>query len=407
VPAHPTHPDVSLLDGHFYAAEPHACFAWMREHAPVYFDERWGVWGVTRHADVLAASRNPATFCNRHGQRPDSPAIPSMINLDDPDHMRRRKLVNRGFTPRRVADHEPRIRQICRELLDAVAPKGRCDFVRDVAAPLPMIVIGDLLGVAPEDRAMLLRWSDDLVSGVTGTPTPEVAAAAAKAFEEYSRYARQVIADRRRHPGDDLVSVLVHAEIDGERLDDDALVHETLLILVGGDETTRHVISGGMRALIEHPGERAKLVREPGRIPVAVEEMLRWVSPIQNMNRTATRDAELGGDAELGAQKIREGDKLLLLYPSANRDPRAFPDPERFDVERRPNEHVAFGHGPHFCLGASLARLELRVMFEEVLARLPDLERADAGPLPLRPSNFITGLESLPVVFEPREPARG
>jgi cytochrome P450 family 142 subfamily A polypeptide 1 len=191
--------------------------------------------------------------------------------------------------------------------------------------------------------------------------------------------------------------VLVHAEIDSQRLDDDALVNESLLILVGGDETTRHVISEGMEALIRHPDQRKRLLDDPGKIPVAVEEMLRWVTPIKNMNRTATRDTTLGGE------KIREGDKLLLLYPSANRDERVFADPDVFDVERSPNDHVAFGgYGTHFCLGASLARLELRVMFEELLRRLPDLELESEAKLPLRPNNFVTGIERMPVVFAPR-----
>ena len=188
------------------------------------------------------------------------------------------------------------------------------------------------------------------------------------------------------------MSSLVHAEIDGEGLDDDALLQESLLILVGGDETTRHVISGGMYALLRHPEQYALLRREPARIPVAVEEMLRWVTPIQNMNRTATRDVELCGET------IRAGDKVLLLYPSANRDESVFAEPHRFDVTRQPNPHVAFGgYGAHFCLGASLARLELRVMFEELMTDGPVFELADNAPPPLRPSNFIVGLEHLPV----------
>jgi cytochrome P450 family 142 subfamily A polypeptide 1 len=292
-----------------------------------------------------------------------------MINMDDPLHKRRRNLVNRGFTPRRVDDHEPGIRAICRELIAKVAARGRCDFVREIAAPLPMIVIGDMLGVEPEDRDALLRWSDELIEGTSATATAAQREAATRAFVEYAEYHRGVVADRRARPRDDLVSVLVRAEIDGERLDDEALLQESLLILVGGDETTRHVISGGMLALIRHPPQRALLAREPARIPAAVEEMLRWVTPIQNMNRTATRDVELRG------QKIRRGDKVLLLYASANRDEAVFEDPGRFDVRRDPNPHLAFGgYGTNHCLGAALARLELRVMFEEFLAALPDLE---------------------------------
>jgi cytochrome P450 family 142 subfamily A polypeptide 1 len=305
--------------------------------------------------------------------------------------------VNRGFTPRRVADHEPKIRAICRELIAKVLPRGRCDFVADIAAPLPMIVIGDMLGVEPEDRDRLLRWSDELIEGTSSSAPEEVRAGAARAFVDYMTYHRDVVADRRARPRDDLVSVLVHGEIDGERLDDDALLQESLLILVGGDETTRHVISGGMAALIRHPDQRALLAREPGRIAVAVEAMLRWVTPIQNMNRTATEDVELRG------ARVRKGDKLILLYPSANRDERVFDRPERFDVTRDPNPHLAFGgYGTHHCLGASLARLELRVMFEELLAALPDLELESDAPLPLRNSNFIVGISSMPVVFDPR-----
>ena len=206
-------------------------------------------------------------------------------------------------------------------------------------------------------------------------------------------YARAVIADRRSRPlQDDLMSVLVHAEIDGEKLNDEELVQESLLILVGGDETTRHVITGGMAQLIRHPDQRAKLVADRGKIKVGVEEMLRWVTPIQNMSRSATRDVELRG------QSIREGEKLLFLYPSGNRDAAVFDDPFLFDVERSPNDHVAFGgYGAHFCLGAPLARLELNVMFEELMARMAHLEFASDEPLRMRPSNFITGIEVMPV----------
>jgi cytochrome P450 family 142 subfamily A polypeptide 1 len=393
----PVNPAIDLLDGRFYATAPEAAWAWLRKNAPVYRDEPRGVWGVALHEDVQRVSKDPDRFCSSGSSRPDAPAIPSMINMDDPLHKRRRNLVNRGFTPRRVADHEPSIRAICRELIAKVLPRGRCDFVADIAAPLPMIVIGDMLGVEPEDRDRLLRWSDELIEGTTSTASEEVRAAAARAFVDYMTYHREVVADRRARPRDDLVSVLVHGEIDGERLDDDALLQESLLILVGGDETTRHVISGGMAALIQNPDQRALLAREPARIPTAVEEMLRWVTPIQNMNRTATQDVELRG------QKIAKGDKVVLLYPSANRDERVFAHADRFDVTRDPNPHLAFGgYGTHHCLGASLARLELKVMFEELLAALPDLELATDAPLPLRPSNFIVGIQSMPVVFAQR-----
>lgn len=399
---HPGRPEIDLLDGRFYADDPHAAFTWMRAHEPLFLDEKHGVWGLARHADVMEASKSPGVFCNGQGMRPDSPPLPSMINLDGSAHKKRRNLVNKGFTPRRVADQEPRVREVVRALLDRVAPRGECDFVLDLAAHLPMIMIGDMLGVAPEDRDVLLRWSDDLILGTSATATPEAAAGAARAFEEYAAYNRRVVVDRRASPpASDLMSVLVHAEIDGEKLDDEALLQESLLILIGGDETTRHVITGGMEQLLRHPDQMRWVAEDPARVPGAVEEMLRWVTPIQNMARTATRDVELHG------RTIREGDKVLLLYPSANRDEAVFRDPFRFDVRRDPNPHVAFGgYGPHFCLGSSLARLELRVMFEELLAQLPDLELADDGPLPRRPSNFITGIERMPVRFAPR-PAPG
>jgi cytochrome P450 family 142 subfamily A polypeptide 1 len=260
-----------------------------------------------------------------------------------------------------------------------------------------MVVIGDMLGVAPEDRETLLRWSDELLGGGDLAEIEDDAKRrerqAATAIE-YWGYARKVIADRRERPRDDLMSILCHAEIDGDRLSDEEILQESLLILIGGDETTRHVMTGGLLALIQHPDAKRALARDPRGIPGAVEEMLRWVSPIQNMNRTVVCDTALRG------QRLREGDRVLLLYPSGNRDAAAFPDPERFDVAREPNRHVAFGgFGTHHCLGATLARLELRVLFEELLRRFPDVELASDAPLPVRPGNFIVGLESMEVRF--------
>jgi cytochrome P450 family 142 subfamily A polypeptide 1 len=387
----PPAPSIRLLDGAFYAGDPHAAFTWMRAHDPVHWDAEGGLWGVALHEDVTEVSRRPDLFCSGQSSRPDAPAIPSMINLDDPAHRRRRGLVNKGFTPRRVADHEPRIRALCRELIARARAKGRFDFVADVAAPLPMEMIGDLLGIEPGDRGMLQRWSDDLIAGTSVSAPPEALAGAMAAFGEWNAYARRVIAERKARPRDDLMSVLVHAEIDGARLAEEDLVQEGLLILVGGNETTRHVLTGGCDALLRHPEQWRLLAAEPARIPTAVEEMLRWVTPIQNMNRTATRDVALRG------RTIRAGQKLLLLYPSANRDERVFREPFRFDVTRDPNPHVAFGFGAHFCLGASLARLELRVLFEELLAGLPDLALRSDAPLAASPSNFIRGIPAMPV----------
>jgi cytochrome P450 family 142 subfamily A polypeptide 1 len=394
---HPTHPEIDLVDGRFYASDPQELYAWMRANAPVYFDERNGVWGISRYHDLKAIARDPQTFSNAGGIRPNFGPLPMMIDMDDPDHLRRRKLVNKGFTPRQVRALEPKIRRVCDEIIDSVCERGECDLVMDIAAPLPMVMIGDALGVAPEDRADLLRWSDEMVSAQSNQASEELMLKAAEAFASYTAYAMQVIADRRSRPPDsDLMSILVHAEVDGDRLADDELVQESLLILVGGDETTRHVVSGGMEQLIRHPDQRQKLIDDPSLLDSAVEEMLRWVTPIKNMARTVTRDVELRG------QKLRAGQKVLLLYHSANRDEEVFEDPFRFDIERSPNDHVAFGFGTHFCLGASLARLEVKIMTERLLARLPDLEIT--GPTPLRPANFISGFESMPVRFTPTAP---
>jgi len=390
---HPTRPEIDLVDGAFYGDDPHRWWTWMRANAPVYFDEANGVWGITRYADLKAIAADPATFSNSGGIRPDFGPLPMMIDMDDPDHLRRRKLVNKGFTPRRVRDLEPSITAACDEILDAVCERGTADLVGEIAAPLPMIMIGDALGVAPEDRADLLRWSDDMVSGQSATAPESAMLAAAEAYGDFGAYAASAIAARRAAPTDDLLSILVHAEVDGDRLDDDEILHEALLILIGGDETTRHVISGGVHALLDTPGAWDRLRADRSLLPTAIEEMLRWVSPIKNMARTVTRDVEIGG------QPLRTGQKLLLLYPSANRDEDVFADPFTFDLERSPNDHVAFGFGTHFCLGASLARLEIRIMLERLLDRLPDLEVVAEGPI--RSANFVSGFERLDVAFTP------
>jgi cholest-4-en-3-one 26-monooxygenase len=395
--SHPVHEAIDLLDGEWYARQPYELWAWMREHAPVYYDERNDVWAITRYDDVLTIEKDPKRFSSRKSPRPHGDPLPMMISMDDPLHQRRRSLVNRGFTPRRVRDHEQKIRSICTEIIDKVCERGECDFVWDIAAPLPLLLIADMLGFEPDSYDDLLRWSDDMIRGTTAT-NPEAlehAHAAGFAFREYQL---GVIADRRaKAPQNDLVSILCYAEVDGERLDDESLIQETLLILIGGDETTRHVISGGMLALIANPESRARLTADPSpaKVETAVEELLRWVSPIKNMSRTVVHDLEFGG------QQFHEGDQLMLMYPSANRDDAVFEDPDTLDLTRHPNPHLAFGFGPHFCLGAPLARLELNVMFGELLRRLPDIELAGDEALPYRSSNFIVGPEAMPVRFTP------
>ena len=385
------------MSGPFFGREPHDAYAWMRANAPVYYDEANDLWGVASYAAVKQASVDTESFSNAGGIRPKFPPLPMMIDFDAPEHVRRRRLVSEGFTPKRVRAMEDKLRLVCDSLIDTVCEQGSCDFVRDIAAPLPIIVIGDMLGVAPDDRDDLLRWSDDMLKG-QGSPDPDAMINAANAFTEYSDYIHPVFEDRRATGNsEDLVGVLCHAEIDGDSLDDGSLVHETLLILIGGDETTRHVISGGVEELLAHPDQVAQLAADPaGLMAGAVEEMLRWVTPIKNMARVATRDVELGG------AQIKAGQELILLYPSANRDEDVFEHADTFDITRSPNPHVAFGFGAHFCLGNQLARLELRVMVERVLARLPDLRLAvERGALPRREANFISGIEEMPVAFTP------
>jgi cholest-4-en-3-one 26-monooxygenase len=381
--------DFDLISGEFWGRNPHDAFTWMRANAPVYWDGR--IWGVTRYADLKHVSSDTATFSNAGGIRPESGPIAMMIDMDDPEHIRRRKLVNRGYTPRRIRDREAEVRTACDAIIDRIADRDEVDLVWDIAAPLPLAMIADDLGFAEADRPQLLEWSDAMLRALTGDPS--AGAAAGEAFGGYVAYATKVIADRRAKPTDDLMSVLCHAEVDGDRLDDDSIIHESLLILIGGDETTRHVISGGAYQLLVDRSRWETLRADPSLLPVAVEEMLRWVSPIKNMARVATRDVELGG------QTIHEGDQLLLLYPSANRDEEVFKDPFTFDIARTPNEHVAFGFGTHFCLGNSLARLELRVMFEELLRRLPELSLVSDDEPENRPANFISGYETLPVTI--------
>ncbi len=387
--------DIDLLDGKWWARQPFDLWAWMREHAPVYYDAKGDVWGISRHADVLAIERNPADFSSRRSPRPHGDPLPMMISQDNPEHHRRRSLVQRGFTPKRVAEHEQRVHAVCTDIIDRVAERGECDFVWDVAAPLPLLIIADLLGFPPSAYEDLLTWSDDLIRATTVDPSPEVQLKGMEAGLAFREFQLGVIADRKANPADDLVSTLIHAEVDGQRLDEESVVQESLLILIGGDETTRHVITCGMLALMEHPDQRAILAAQPDAMTTGVEELLRWVSPIKNMSRTVTRDLEFGG------QQLRAEDQLMLIYPSANRDPAVFDRPDQLDVLRDPNPHLAFGFGPHFCMGAALARLELKVMFGEVLRRLPDLELATSEPLPFRASNFITGPEAMPVRFTP------
>jgi len=408
-------PNADLLDpATFEAGVPHEFFAHLREHAPVYWHEgrpgrelapgrvepdQRGFWVVTRHADVVEVSRNHQSFSSERGSAviADMPEIElgmirqQLIHMDPPRHSKLRGLVNRGFTPRMIRRMELHVRELAREIVDRLAGKSECDFVTEIAAELPLLVIAELLGVPREDRWKLFAWSNRLIGAEDpdyGNPLD-----AQVAVMELFQYGAWLADQRRAEPREDIVSTLVHSDVDGEALGGVEFNMFFFLLVIAGNETTRNAISGGMQALFEHPGERAKLAARPELLETAVDEFVRWVSPVIQFRRTATRDLELAG------QKIRENDKVVVYYGAANRDPRAFASPDRFDVARDPNPHVGFGIGVHYCLGASLARLEMRIMFEELFRRLPDLELA--GPVARLRSNFINGIKSMPVRFSP------
>jgi cholest-4-en-3-one 26-monooxygenase len=312
--------------------------------------------------------------------------------MDPPLHTKYRRLVNLGFSPKMVNRLEPAIRKMANEIIDRVAARGECDFVVDVAAELPLQVIVEMMGVPQEDRHRVFDWSNRMI----GYDDPEYMTSMEDghlAAMEMFQYAQELAESRRADPKDDLATVLTQAEVEGEKLTESQFNNFFLLLMVAGNETTRNTIGGGMLALCEHPDQRRRLLADRALMPTAVDEIIRWVAPVMAFVRTATRDLELHG------QKVREGDRLTIWYPSANHDEDVFPDGDTFDVGRTPNDHLGFGIGPHFCLGANLARLEIRIMFEELLRRLPDIELA--GPVSRLRSNFIGGFKHMPVRFTP------
>ena len=382
---------IDLLDGDFYAGDPDPTYAWLREHAPLYRDDTNALWGVSRHHDIVAIEKDAATFCSSQGYRPNLPSDDSMIGEDDPRHHERRRLVSRRFTPNAVSRHEDHVRSVVTGLLDAVASNGRCDVVEELAAPLPAKVIGHLLGFPDDAWSKVKYWSEATI--VAGGGPRYMADSVAEAFGDYCEHAAALAEARRSAPTDDVFSAWIQAEAEGV-LSPAEVLSEGLLLVDGGAETTRTVITGTVLALIEHPDQYRRLLDEPELLPVAVEEFIRWVTPILNMRRTATRDVEVAGT------RVAQGDELLLMYSSANRDEEVFgPTADRFDVGRNPNPHIAFGFGTHFCLGAALARLEIRVMFEELLPRLKNLRLA--GPPERIPNAFVRGFEALPIEFDP------
>lgn len=385
-----------LTDPAFYAGDPHPTFARLRREAPVAWCDEPGFWAVSRHRDVLEASTDPATFCSGRGvllqdigaQLPETPG--ALLYYDPPDHTRYRRLVQPAFAPSRIDARAPAVRDRARRLLDAVEPGDTTDVVAAVAVPLPIQVIADLIGIPEEDWERFYVWSDAFIAAADGGPnqSPEVLEATSEAMS----YLLSIVGERRHTPRDDLVSHLALLELDGDALTDEELLMFLVQLLVAGNETTRNLISAGLIALAHRPDQWHRLVDDPTLIPSAVEELLRWTSPVVSFLRTATRDTELGGNL------IAEGDHLLLLYASANRDPDEFgPTADLLDVGRTPNHHLAFGFGAHYCLGARLARLEARVLLEELVGRYDRLE--PAGPVERVPSTVIAGVARAPVVL--------
>jgi cholest-4-en-3-one 26-monooxygenase len=398
-------PPVDLLEQSQYEAggPPHAAFRRLRTESPIHWNPFAddGVWAILKYKDVFDVSLDTKTFSAAkmgvilRPWKPEDYEVQKdiLINLDPPLHTKRRRLVSVGFSGKMMRNLEPNVRKVTTEILDEAAPLGTCDFVDCISAELPLQVIVEMVGVPKEDRRKVLDWTNKMIAfddPEYGGAAPEVGMMAAA---ELFMYANELAEEREKRPKDDLVSVLMQAEVDGERLTRAEFSSFFMMLLVAGNETTRNLISGGMLALIEHPEQRARLMADRSLLPSAIEEMLRWVSPVNVFRRTATRDTEVRG------QKIREGEQVALFYASANRDEDVFDDPDSFDITRTPNDHLAFGIGSHFCLGANLARLEIRVMFEELLRRMPDIELA-GEPERLR-SYFINGIKRMPVRFTP------
>ena len=394
---------VDLLEDTWAEAVPHEAFNLLRREAPVYFhtepDGGSGFWAVTKHADVVAISRDTTTFSSERGstfvddQTEEALATLrlTILNMDPPKHNRYRRLVSRGFTPRVVTQLLDAIETRAKRIVDDVIDRGECEFVEDVASKLPLEMICEMIGLPEADWPRMFELSNRMI-GADDPDYQDDGPDGETAAMEIFAYCDEVAADRRANPRDDIMSVLVHSEIDGERLDDMELNLFFVTLVVAGNETTRNLINHSMLALMEHPDQAERLRRDPELWSTAVDEMLRWGTSIHNFRRTAMRDTEVRGQA------IAEGDKVVMYYMSANRDEDVFPDPFRFDVGRTPNDHVTFGGGGvHYCLGANLAKAQIRAIMRQIVDRLGDPE--PTGPARRLRSDFVNGIKSMPISF--------
>jgi cytochrome P450 len=387
---------IAFDDPAFWTGDPYPAFAELRAHDPVHRFEGpdGGFWVVARYADVQHVSKHPDLFSSARGVLLTDLTRPvvstdSIIYLDPPLHPKRRRLLSPSLTVRRIGDLEGRVRSMVVELLDGLDASSPVDAVEAIAAPIPSQVIAELVGVPREDMDDFRRWSDAMIDAASDFTDDSLALAA-----ELFAYVGGIVDERKAEPRDDLVSVLAHGTVDGEALDAIDINMFVMTLLVAGNETTRTHIANSLLALAEHPGQRGLLVEDPGRIPDAVEELLRWEAPIMNFCRTAA------GDTELGGTEIAEGDYVVLLYQSANRDEDVFgATADRIDVTRSPNPHLSFGFAEHFCMGAGLARLESRVLLEELFVRWPTYELA--GPVERAPSRFVRSIAHLPLALKP------
>jgi cytochrome P450 len=382
-----------LVDDEFYAGDPFPQYARLRDEAPVAWNTTKGFWALSRWDEVMAVSTDPKTFCSGRGilvmeigASYDTP--PTMMHTDPPEHTVYRKLVQPGFAPGRMRALEGDVRRRAKLLVDALEPGQPVDFVETISVPFPLYIISALLGMPDEDWRRFFEWSEAVIPGATDWSEEKRATLQA---EMHDTLLAATVA-RRADPRDDLISVLAQVEIEGRQLTDAELTMFLVQLLVAGNETTRNLISGGLVALAERPEAWERLRADRSLAPPAVEEMLRWTSPVVSFMRTATRDTELGGQA------ILEGDPVLMLYASANRDERQFgPTADRFDTTRNPNQHVAFGFSTHFCIGATLARIEARVLLEELLDRFEAVELA--GDVERSHSSVIAGVKRAPLVM--------